>query len=54
VRVLKLPVFGAVWILCAALGCATSHNVSGGRTDVDHEIEGLQKQAGTQAQSDPV
>jgi MSHA biogenesis protein MshL len=54
VRVLKLPVFGAVWILCAALGCATSHKVSGARADVEHEIEGLQMKAGTQAQGDPV
>jgi hypothetical protein len=54
VRVLKLPVFGVVWILCAASGCASSHKVPGARTDMEHEIEGLQKQAATQAQSDPV
>src|ERR1700751_3745739 len=41
-------------ILCAASGCASSHKVPGARTDMEHEIEGLQKQAGTQAQGDPV
>jgi MSHA biogenesis protein MshL len=54
VRVLNLPVLGVVCILCAVLGCASSHKVPGARADMEQEIEGLQKQAGTQAQSDPV